>query len=65
MQSRLDPGSKMIAVQEFKHMTQKKSKEMVTDFICRLEQAFQRAYGREHITTQTRDALLQGQLQEG
>ena len=64
MQNRLDPGSKMIAVQEFRHMTQK-SKEMVTDFICRLEQAFQRVYGREHIITETRDALLQGQLQEG
>ena len=64
MQNRLDPGSKMIAVQEFRQMTQK-SKEMVTDFIRRLEQAFRRAYGREHITTETRDALLQGQLQEG
>ena len=31
MQNRLDPSSKMIAVQEFRHMTQK-SKEMVTDF---------------------------------
>ena len=64
MRNRLDPGSKMIAVQEFRHMAQK-SKEQVTDFIRRLEQTFRRAYGREQITAETRDALLQGQLQEG
>ena len=42
-----------------------KPKELVTDFIHRLEQAFQRAYKREQIITETHDALLQGQLQEG
>ena len=64
MQNRLDPGSKIIAAQEFHHMAQKPT-ELVTDFIRRLEQAFWRAYGREQMTTETRDALLQGQLQEG
>jgi len=58
------PGSKMIAVQEFHHMAQKATEE-VNDFIRRLEQSFRRAYGREHITAETCDALLQGQLQEG
>ena len=64
MQNRLDPGSKIIAAQEFRHMAQKPT-ELVTDFIHRLEQAFRRAYGREQMTTETRDTLLQGQLQEG
>ena len=54
----------MIAVQEFRHMAQKPT-ELVTDFIRRLEYAFRRAYGREQITMETCDALLQGQLQEG
>ena len=48
MKNRLDPGSKMIAVYEFHHMAQKHI-ELVTDFIHRPEQAFQRAYGREQI----------------
>jgi len=39
MQNRLDPGSKMIAVQEFRHMAQK-AIEQVNDFIRRLEQSF-------------------------
>ena len=64
MQTRLDPGSKVIAVQEFRHMSQKPT-EMVSDFIRRLEQAFRRAYGREPMSVETRCALLQGQLQEG
>ena len=54
----------MVAVQEFRHMSQKPT-ELVADFIRRLEQAFRRAYGREPISTETRSALLQGQLQEG
>ena len=36
MQNRLDPGSKMIAVQKFFHMAQKHT-ELVADFIRRLE----------------------------
>ena len=54
----------MIAVQEFHHMAQTHTK-LVADFIRRLEQSFRQAYGREQITMETRDALLQGQLQEG
>ena len=37
----------------------------MSDFIHRLEKMFRRAYGREALTTETRDALLYGQLQEG
>lgn len=37
----------------------------MSDFIHRLEKLFRRAYGREVLTTETRDALLYGQLQEG
>ena len=46
MQNRLDAGNKMIVVQESRHMAQKPT-ELVSDFIRRLEQAFQQAYGRE------------------
>jgi len=59
VQNRLDPGSKMIAVQEFCHMPQKAT-EQVNDFICRLEQSFRRTYGREYITAETRGTVLQG-----
>ena len=64
MQNRLDPGSKALAAQDFRHTVQS-HKESVSDFICRLEQVFRRAYGKEQISTETRDTLLRGQLQEG
>ena len=64
MQNRLDPGSKAQAAQDFQHTVQS-HKESVSDFICRLEQVFRRAYGKEQISTETRDTLLHGQLQEG
>ena len=64
MQNRLDPGSKALAAQDFRHTVQS-SKESVSDFIRRLEQVFRRAYGKERMSTETRDTLLHGQLQEG
>ena len=53
MQNRLDPGSKALAVQDFRHMVQS-FKESVSDFIRRLEQVFCRAYGKERMSAETR-----------
>ena len=64
MRNRLDPGSKALAAQDFRHTVQS-HKESVSDFIRGLEQVFRRAYGKEQISTETRDTLLHGQLQEG
>ena len=64
MQNRLDPGSKALAAQDFRHTVQG-PKESVSDFIRRLEQVFRRAYGKEQISAETRSTLLHGQLQDG
>ena len=64
LQSRLDPGSRALAAQDFRHAMQKDS-ENVSDFILRLERTFRSAYGRERISTETQDTLLHGQMQEG
>ena len=63
LKEKLDQGVKKIAAQDFRHATQRQ-KESVSDFIHHLEM-FRRAYGREALTTETQDALLYGQLQEG
>lgn len=62
--SRLDPGSKTMAAQDFRHSLQKSS-ESVSDFIRQLEKTFQIAYGKDHLNHVTRDTLLYGQLYEG
>ena len=64
LRSRLDPGARAMAVQDFRHLTQREG-ETVGDFIRRLERTFQLAYGRDGMLPETRDALLYGQLQEG
>lgn len=53
-----------MAAQDFRHTSQK-SDESVADFIRRLEHTFQIAYGRDKMSTETRDTLLYGQLQDG
>ena len=53
-----------MAALDFRHTTQK-TDEPVSDFIGRLEQIFQIGFGREHLSHETRDMLLYGQLQEG
>ena len=53
-----------MAALDFRHTTQK-ADEPVSDFIGRLEQIFQIGFGREHLSHETRDMLLYGQLQEG
>ena len=61
---RLDPGGRALAAQDFCHTIQREQ-EPVSDFIRRLEQTFRLDYGKERMTTETRDMLLHGQLQEG
>ena len=64
LRSRLDPGSRIMAAQDFRHASQEEE-EKVGDFIRRLEQLFKLAYGRDSISMETRSTLLYGQLQEG
>ena len=64
LHSRLDPGGRTLAVQDFRHAAQGKA-ESVSDFLRRLECIFRVAYGRDGILPQTRNALLFSQLQEG
>ena len=61
---RLDPGSKVLAAQDFRHASQYEN-EKVSDFIRRIEKTFRRAYGHDSMLAETRDALLYAQLQEG
>lgn len=53
-----------MASQEFRHTVQE-SGESVATYICRLERAFRVAYGRDGLTSETRDAFLHAQLHEG
>ncbi len=64
LRARLDPGSKAMAAQDFRHTTQP-SEEDVASYIRRLERMFRIAYGRDGLTAETRDALLYSQLHEG
>ena len=64
LKERLDPGNQTLAALDFCHTSQKIS-ESVSDFIGRLESVFQTGFGREHLSNETREMLLYGQLQEG
>ena len=64
LHTRLDPGSRILAAQDFRHCHQKEG-ELVRDFTRRLERTFQTAYGRDALVGKTRDTLLHGRLQEG
>ena len=64
LQGRLDPGSRIMAAQDFRHASQEENKK-VCDFIRRMEQLFKIAYGHESISSETRSTLLYGQLQDG
>ena len=61
---RLDPGGKATAAQDFRHTVQSES-ESVADFVRRLERMFRIAYGRDSMSSETKDTLLFCQLQEG
>ena len=62
--NRLDPHSRVLAAQEFRHAVQRDD-EPVAEYIRRLEQTYRRAYGGDKISSETRGTLLFGQLQEG
>ena len=64
LRARLDPGSKALAAQDFRHASQDQN-EKVSDFVRHLKKTFRRAYGSDSMLTETRDALLYAQLQEG
>ena len=64
LRARLDPGSRALAAQDFRH-TRQEALEGVAAFIRRLERTFQIAYGHDRMSTETRDTLLHGQLQDG
>ena len=64
LRERLDPGNQTLAALDFRHLSQKMN-ESVSDFIGRLEKVFQTGFGREHLSKETREMLLYGQLQEG
>ena len=60
----MDPGSKVMMTQEFRHTMQNEGKK-IAEFSRRLEKTFHIAYGSESISPETRDALLFRQLHEG
>ena len=64
LRARLDSGSRAVAAQDFRHLSQQTA-QSVADFICRLEKTFCRAYGHEHMLEETKNTLLYGQLNEG
>ena len=62
--SHLEPSSKAVAAQDFRHTMQKDS-DLVSDFIRRMECTFRIAYGRDSMSTETRDTSLYCQIQQG
>ena len=64
LKNRIDPVSKIMEGQDFRHASQEES-ERVGDFIRRLERLFKVAYRYDTMSPETRDALLYGLLQEG
>ena len=64
LRSRIDPGSRTLAAQDFRHTAQEEE-ESASGFIRRLERVFRVAYGHDRMSAETRDTLLYGQLQEG
>ena len=61
--SRLDPGNRAMAVQDFSHASQRE-RESASDFVSRLGKIFSLAYGHDQMLHETRDKLLYSQLQE-
>ena len=64
LKSRLDPSSKTMAAQDFLHTVHQEN-EPVSAYIRRLERTYRVAYGRDGMSTETRAALLYGQLHVG
>lgn len=64
LHNHVDPGSKVVMAQEFRHTMQNEG-ERVAEFSRRLKKTFCIAYGGKSISQETSDALLFGQLNEG
>ena len=64
LRSCLDTGGTILAAQDFRHLSQG-DKETVAELVLRLERTFRIAYGRDNMSSETRDTLLYSQLQEG
>ena len=64
LRERLDPGSRVLAGQDFRHTAQRDG-ESVSDFVRRLERTFHVAYGRDRMSSETKEAILYGQLRKG
>ena len=64
LRSRLDSIGRTAAAQNFWHAAQREE-EPVSDFIRRIERIFRSAYGRDPMSSETRQTLLYDQLQEG
>lgn len=65
LQARLDSDlNRVVVAQDFRHLSQQVT-ETVSDYICRLEKTFCRAYGHERMCKETQSTLLYGQLNEG
>ena len=64
LRTRLALRNKTMAAQEFRHSLQRPD-EGVAEFIRRIEKSYQIAYGKDAMSSDTRDALLYGQLYEG
>ena len=64
LQGRLDSSNRVLAAQDFRHAAQRET-ETAAEFMRRLEQIYHVAYGRDRMSTDTRDILLFNQLQGG
>ena len=64
LRTHLDPENKTLAALDFRHIVQKETK-IVSGFIRRLERTFQIAFGRDPMSTETKNVLLYGKLQDG
>ena len=64
LRARLDPGSRVLAAQDFRHAIQRDD-EPVADYIQRGERCFQIAYGHDSLSLETRETILYGKLKEG
>ena len=63
LRTRLDPGNKTLAALDFRLVVQKET-ENVSDFIRRFERTFQIAFGCDPMSTETKNVLLYGKLQD-
>ena len=64
LKERLDHGNQALTALDFDHTSQRPD-ECVSNFIGQLEDVFQTGFRREHLSNDTREMLLYGQLQEG